>query len=109
MTTPTQSWRPNCWTHVDSGSGETFPFIAERRIRRYYSRPRYSDWSQSREIFIADIWELLPTGDQADALRALKADCPDRLAWASASMIERRGVGLNEGTVQVGEQTLWIL
>jgi hypothetical protein len=68
-----------------------FPFIMENFIRREMLPIRFSDYAQSQELFIADIYELDPTPEQLVALRGLDATDNGYIFWATEDQIRRRG------------------
>ncbi|MFV5996339.1 hypothetical protein ACNPQM_29055 [Streptomyces sp. NPDC056231] len=83
------------------GSGilpaEEFPFTFQDYVKREVDKIRYSDHAQSREMLIADIYELLPTAEQEARLRELIEAPHADVVWVSADSIRRRGV-LPDGT-----------
>lgn len=79
-------------------------------VGRTFRPLRYSQYAQSKEIFIADIFDLLPTLEQRDALRALRAAGDQRVHWAGEEQIVRHGGVQGRGVqVQIGEHAKWII
>lgn len=70
---------------------------------------RYSAFAQSREIVFSEIYNLIPTAGQVDALkRAVEAN--SMLIWASEDEIRRRGASANRSSlVPISEHSAWIL
>lgn len=73
---------------LDSG---VFPFVFSRHIRQVQNPIRFSSYAQSKELLIADIYELLPTPDQLEALKELKRAGHHKIIWATEEQILRRG------------------
>lgn len=68
-----------------------FPHIMHNYVRRDVDKIRYSPWADAQEILVADIYELVPTPDQQDALRQVAQAGHQDLVWVTPSQIERRG------------------
>jgi hypothetical protein len=68
-----------------------FPYLVHAYIRRHIEPLRWSDYAQSYELLIADIFELIPQGRQSDALSQAALRHPDKLRCVSAEQILRRG------------------
>lgn len=68
-----------------------FRTIRHDRIRRHYEPMRLSEHAQLQEILIADIFELLPTPEQMEALKELRTNGHAEICWATESQIQRRG------------------
>ncbi|MFH8617938.1 hypothetical protein ACH4E8_23110 [Streptomyces sp. NPDC017979] len=73
---------------LPSGS---FPYIFHEYQGRVVDSIRFSQYANSHEIIIADIYELLPTSEQEDALRSTFSSQRDRFGWFSEEEIRRRG------------------
>jgi hypothetical protein len=69
-----------------------FPYILHEYQGRVVDKIRFSPYANSREIIIADIYELLPTREQEDALRLTLSSQRDRFGWFTSEEIRRRGV-----------------
>lgn len=89
----------------------TFKYIKYDYMRRIYRPMRYSRWAQSHEILIADILELLPTPEQCNALRELKARSDPRILWATERQIRRLGAtdGAASQTTQIARTAEWTI
>jgi hypothetical protein len=72
-------------------SRENFPYIMHNYLRREVDPVRYSEYADSLEILVADIYELVPTQDQENELRRLAASNHPNLVWVTAQQIRRRG------------------
>lgn len=72
---------------------------------------RFSEWAQCQELFIADIFDLLPSPEQLRVLKALKDSNDPRILWASEEQIRRRGavIGSAEHDTKVAETAMWIV
>ncbi|MFD5015661.1 SMODS-associated NUDIX domain-containing protein [Streptomyces chartreusis] len=69
-----------------------FPYILHEYHGRVVDRIRFSPYADSREVIMADVYELLPTREQEDALRlTLSAQC-NEFGWFTSEEIRRRGV-----------------
>lgn len=68
-----------------------FPFILADFIRRDIRKIRFSEYADSWELLIADIYELIPTQEQLADLTQLKADMYPDLVWVTEDQIRRRG------------------
>lgn len=87
-----------------------FPFIFENFVRRDIPKIRFSSYSQSLELFIADIYEILPTPNQLKILRGLKENHPAKVIWASENQIRHRGAVPGENLdLDISETATWIL
>ncbi|MFJ1928045.1 hypothetical protein [Streptomyces sp. NPDC088131] len=70
---------------------DKFPHIMHNYLRRDVDRIRYSEYADSLEILVADIYELIPSQEQESALRQLAAAGHPDLEWVTAQQIQRRG------------------
>jgi hypothetical protein len=87
-----------------------FEHVAYDRIRRYYHPLRRSEYAQSKELIIADIFELLPTDTQLRHLRDLMKIRDTRWIWADEEQIVRRGaVPGQKQLVTINEPASWIV
>jgi SMODS-associated NUDIX domain len=68
-----------------------FPYAYSRYVRRVQHPIRYSAHAQSKELLIADVYELLPTDEQRRELERLKSEGHPSIIWASEEQIRRRG------------------
>ncbi|MFH9062544.1 hypothetical protein ACH4GM_15170 [Streptomyces coeruleorubidus] len=79
---------------------EKFPYIFHDYQGRIVDQIRYSPHASSLEVLIADIYELLPTSEQEQALRdTLSSNIAD-IEWFTRDAIERHGAlpGATSGT-----------
>ena len=74
----------------------TFPYIVHNYIRREVDKVRYSPYSNSLEILVADIYELVPNRDQEDAFRLLASTGHPDIQWVTAQQIKHRGATLGQ-------------
>ncbi|MFJ3587463.1 hypothetical protein ACIQUY_29600 [Streptomyces sp. NPDC090231] len=72
-------------------SSVNFPHIMHNYLRREVDKIRYSDYADSLEILVADIYELVPNQAQENELRQLATSGHPDLVWVSAQQIRRRG------------------
>ncbi|MER5203804.1 hypothetical protein [Streptomyces sp. NPDC002825] len=72
-------------------SASNFPHIMHNYLRREVDPIRYSEYADSLEILVADIYELIPNQDQENELRQLAASNHPDLVWVSSQQIRRRG------------------
>jgi len=87
-----------------------FPFIFTDFIRRDFRPMRFSSHAQSREMLIADIYELLPTATQMEALKRLKESGHPEILWATEDQIRRLGVTPGgKLDTRIGEPAIWTL
>jgi hypothetical protein len=108
----TSPWREFQEELIGSGivRSSDFPFIFSNFIRRYIPPIRFSPYAQSMEIFVADIYELLPTADQLTALRKLKEVGHPDVMWARENQIRHLGAVPGENfDVRIGEPAIWTL
>lgn len=70
----------------------SFPYIFHEYQGRVVDKIRFSPYADSFEIIMADIYELLPTREQEDALRSTQTATQDEFGWFSSEEIRRRGV-----------------
>lgn len=69
-----------------------FPYIFHEYQGRIVDRIRFSPYANSHEIIMADIYELLPTREQEDALRSTLTAPREEFGWFTSEEISRRGV-----------------
>lgn len=108
----TSPWREFYEELVATGilSHADFPYIHHNFVRREIRPLRYSDYAQSRELLIADIYDLLPTPAQVDALRETVNDTSDLVCWVSSNEIMRLGATPGFGQrMQISETARWTL
>ncbi|WP_431936997.1 hypothetical protein [Micromonospora sp. RP3T] len=108
----TSPWREFWEELVDEGlvSGQAFPWIFERKVRRHVTPMRYSKIAQSREIFVADIYELDATAEQEEELERLRSTGNPSILWVDANQIRRRGVVPGQRQeYEIGEPAEWVL
>lgn len=88
-----------------------FRHVKYDRVRRRYSKLRYSKWAKCHEILISDIVELIPTDEQLSALRTLKLANDDRLLWSSEDQIVRLGATADSAnqTTRIAETAVWAI
>ncbi len=87
-----------------------FPFINYQYLRRYEHPLRYSEYAQSHEILIAEIYELIPTPEQESYFRELVAVRDERFIWADSEQIRRRGAIPGQNfDASISEHSQWIL
>lgn len=72
-------------------SSSNFPHIMHNYLRREVDPIRYSEYADSLEILVADVYELVPNQNQENELRQLAASNHPDLVWASSQQIRRRG------------------
>jgi CBASS immunity effector Cap15-like protein len=112
VTRETSHWREFYEELVSPGivPVKDFPFIFENFVRRDIPKIRFSSYAQSMELFIADIYDILPTPGQMEVLRALKKNHPAEVIWATESQIRRRGSVPGEKLdPEISETAEWIL
>jgi hypothetical protein len=105
-------WREFCEELIrpDYLPQDLFPFIHYQYIRRYEHPLRYSDYAQSREIFIAEIYELVPTDEQEKFLREMSKTESDNFVWVDEDRIRRRGaIPKQDYMLRISEHSQWIL
>lgn len=91
-------------------SVDDFPYVMHDQTKRIYRPMRYSPYAQSRELLIADVFELLPTNGQAQSLRRLRDTTPPDITWVTEEQISRRGAVPGENTeLIIAEPAEWIL
>jgi len=108
----TSPWREFYEELIGPGilSSDDFPFILTDFIRREIRPIRFSPYAQSMEIFIADIYELLPTPGQRAVLEASRAAGHPEIIWATERQIRHLGVTPGEALdLHIGEPAVWTL
>jgi hypothetical protein len=90
----TTPWREFSEELITPGilSRDDFPSIYHRHVRRHEQLTKYSPFVKGPELLVADIFELLPTPVQLEALTRTRAENAVDLLWAKAREIERQGV-----------------
>ena len=107
----TDSWREFQEELVASGflSPNLFQHVRADYVGTGDTGLRWGAQPQSLELIYAEVFELIPTEDQAVALRAAVGG-NDRLYWASEEEIRRQGASLGQGVVKaISEHSLWIV
>ncbi|MFJ7334818.1 hypothetical protein ACIQUU_16390 [Streptomyces sp. NPDC101116] len=69
-----------------------FPYIFHEYQGRIVDKIRFSPYADSHELIMADVYELLPTREQEDALRSTLTATRDEFGWFTGEEIRRRGV-----------------
>ncbi|MFF5639003.1 hypothetical protein [Streptomyces sp. NPDC012825] len=89
---------------------EKFPHIMHNYLKREVDPIRYSEWAESLEILVADVYELVPNQEQEEAFRQLAtAEHPD-IAWVTSQQIRRRGaVAGQPQTIEISSHSQRIL
>ncbi|MHA7306385.1 SMODS-associated NUDIX domain-containing protein [Arthrobacter sp. TMN-49] len=109
----TDGWREFYEELVASGilPEQEFRSVRYDRIRRHYEPMRFSEWARSKEILIADIFELLPSPQQLEALKELRVAEHPEILWATESQIQRNGVvvGSSSQTTTIARTASWTL
>jgi hypothetical protein len=108
----TSPWREFYEELIGPGilSADEFPFIFTDFIRRDIRPIRFSSHAQSLEILIADIYELLPTANQLEALKRLKETGHPEIIWATEDEIRHLGVAPGKKLdIRIGEPAVWTL
>jgi hypothetical protein len=91
---------------------DVFPYIFYRRIRQHVTPLRYSPYFKCFEVLIADIYELLPTDGQTQALKCLStARNDEKYVWVDRDTIEREGHDIKLGTTpfKIAESAKWTI
>lgn len=87
-----------------------FHYVFHDFIRTEIRPIHFSPYSQSMELLVADIYELLPTEAQRAALADLKDKGNRQVLWASEERIRRLGiVPGQESEIPIGEPAIWTL
>lgn len=109
----TDGWREFYEELLATGilSESAFRFIKYDRIQRIYRPLRFSEWAQSQELLIADIFELIPTDDQLVELRQLRTRTDPRFLWASENQIRRFGAADDSPTqtTRIAQTAVWTI
>jgi hypothetical protein len=112
VTRETSHWREFYEELIAPGivASKEFPFIFENFVRRDIPKIRFSTHAQSMELFIADVYEILPTPGQMEALRALKDSHSEGVIWATENQIRRQGaIPGQKLDPEISETAAWIL
>lgn len=89
---------------------DRFPYILYDYVKRHVAGIQFSDFFQCDELLIAEIYELIPTNDQLEALKALRPETNEQVIWATESLIKSRGVNPPENfTANISNNAAWIL
>jgi hypothetical protein len=85
-----------------------FPYIHYRYLGRHWTYPRWSSERGRFEMFVADIYDLVPTPKQREDIASLQES--EDLRWVSEQEIRSRGVVDNQQPVpNISERTIWTL
>lgn len=91
---------------------DLFPYIFYRHVRHYQHPLRYSDYAQSQELLIADIFDIVPNPRQLEFLKQLRDSkgAADELIWAKEDQIKRRGsIPGQNSAIEISLTSSWIL
>lgn len=89
---------------------DLFSSIRYRYIRRHTHTEENAAYTQSPELLIADVYELIPTQEQREILRQRRREDRDRYIWVSEETIRRCGfVGREEDRSGISLHSQWIL
>jgi hypothetical protein len=89
---------------------QLFPYIRYEFVKKHENPIRYSDYAQSYEILIAEIYELILDKDQEDFLRNTMENDIEDCIWATEEEILRRGSTPRKNyNFLISEHSKWIL
>jgi len=90
--------------------GGLFPYVNYQFIKYYMHPIRYSDFSQSHEILMAEIYEVILDKEQEEFLRdTIQTGLPDCI-WVTEEEILRRGAVPGENyTSVISEHSRWVI
>jgi hypothetical protein len=89
---------------------DVFSTISYDHLKRIYRPLRYSTYAQSKELLVADIFELIPTEPQLDVLRSLRAAGDTRVVLVTEEQIKRRGAVKGQGIhLKIGDHAVWTI
>jgi hypothetical protein len=89
---------------------DRFPYIYYDYVKRNVTGIQYSEYFQCDELLIAEIYELIPTRDQLEALKALQSKSDEKYIWTTESLIRSRGVDPPKNfTAYISNHAVWIL
>lgn len=86
-----------------------FRFALFRWVRRHATGIQFSQHFQCFEMKIADVFEILLTTDQSQALREAVAQNPTVVCLADDASIRSRGVTKDRHSADIAETAEWIL
>lgn len=87
---------------------KVFPHIQTAHVRQVLTPIHFSNHFQCHELMIAEIYDLLPSQEQQEALRNTMTIQSDEFKWVSESAIRRRGHDQHEPIV-IAETAEWLL
>lgn len=73
-------------------SQKNFGSVLTRHIRRYVTPVHFTNFTQSHELLVAEIYELVPTEAQKNELMELQKKSLSNILWATEEVILRQGV-----------------
>lgn len=91
---------------------DSFPYIFYRHVKHHQEKLRYSDYAQSQELLIADIFVIVPNHKQTEFLEKMhnSTDSSEKLIWAKEDKIRRRGTIPGENSkIEISLHSSWIL
>lgn len=96
-------------THILMDTG--FRKFSEQFIKQRIEPLRFSEHFQCYEILIAEIYELKPTENQEQELRATMKIENDKFKWVTEDMIRRLGhdVSTSQTQFKIAETARWLL
>lgn len=107
----TSPWREFFEELVEPGylDSKVFPCIFYEHLRRYEHPLRFSDWSQSPEILIAEIYELVASPEQEALLIQMYETENENYLWADEERIRRRGAMPRKGNeIVISPTAIWM-
>lgn len=87
-----------------------FPYLFTRKIKNYVSGISWSDYVQSMELFIADIYEPILNDEQYLAISKLAESSTEKYIFATEHQIRRLGIIPKVQThVNISKTASWLL
>lgn len=90
--------------------GKMFPYLFTKKIKQHVSGICWSDYVQSLELFIADIYEPVLNEDQYAAISKLSENSSDKYVFATEEQVKRLGIIPKKNTsANISRTASWVI
>jgi hypothetical protein len=91
-------------------SRDTFPYLFKKKIKQHVSGVFWSDYVQSMELFIADIYVPILSDEQLSVISKLKDIPSEKYLFATEDQIKRLGiVPKKQSKANISKTARWLL
>jgi hypothetical protein len=105
-------WREFYEELIETGiiRSEEFPYLFTKKIKQYVSGVAWSDYVQSKELFIADIYEPILSDKQYSVISKLMDNSSAQYIFATEEQIKRLGIiPKKQAQANISKTASWML